>query len=149
MDNNPEKVNERRSLKRFQVKQGAIALARPVDSTPLCLTDKSMGEIACEIYRSNPTKIGRINDISMGGLSFNYIDCMNESKQPVVFDIVLAHCGLYLENLTCKIVDSHDLEEDSLTPLTMKLLRVQFEGLLSDQISELHDLLENHCTLEM
>ncbi len=43
-----EKGYERRTCKRFQVKAHAFALIRSASSQPICLIDRSMGEIACE-----------------------------------------------------------------------------------------------------
>jgi hypothetical protein len=55
-----------------------------------------MGEIACDVFRSKPIKLGRINNISMGGLVFRYIDSLAQSEESPVLDILSADCGFYL-----------------------------------------------------
>jgi hypothetical protein len=90
------KVYDQRTCKRFQVMVHAFALIRSALSQPMCLIDRSMGEIACDVFRSKPIKLGRINNISMGGLVFRYIDSLAQSEESPVLDILSADCGFYL-----------------------------------------------------
>jgi len=139
---------ERRAHERFQVSRHAFALVRPAGSEPLCIANKSMGEIACLVYRSKPAKYGRINDLSEGGLSFRYIAGTEQSCQPFVLDILSADCGLYLKDFTFDII--HDLalfDHFSTPPLITKVLRVQFTDLPSSRISELTHFIQNYCAI--
>ena len=61
---------EQRNHTRFQIKKVAFAIIRSAFSKPICLIDKSMGEIALDVFRLNPIKFGRLDDISMDGLLF-------------------------------------------------------------------------------
>jgi len=124
--------------------EGAIALTRPVDSVPLCLEDRSMAGIACDIYRCRPTRIGRVSRISMEGLSFSYVDCENEAESEDVLDIVVAEQGFCLGDIGFEVIENRELErDDAIGPLRMKLLRVEFKTLLPDQIAKLKYLVEN------
>jgi hypothetical protein len=145
MDNNTVKSPEKRAHKRFQIKNDAFALIRPAAAEQLCVTDKSMAEIACAVYRSKPIRFGRIDNISMGGLSFRYITGEERSRQPLVLDILVADSGFYLENLTFKnIADFEIVGEFPNNSFKIRLNRVQFEGLEPAAIRKLKHFIENY-----
>ena len=62
---------EYRYHKRFQLTEDAFALIRSNHAGPLKIHGKSMGCIACTVFNAKPVKLGKINNISMGGLMFN------------------------------------------------------------------------------
>ncbi len=138
-------VYGRRAYNRFQVKVHAFALIRSVPSQPLFLTDRSMGEIACDVFRSKPIKLGRINNISIGGLAFRYIDSQAQSNESPVLDILLADCGFYLANLSFKTISDIELSEDvPIDSVKMKQLRVQFKKITPKQKIQLDYFIRNH-----
>ena len=54
---------------------------------------------------SHFTKVGRIKDISIGGLSFEYIcHSQNSDQQPSKIAIFLSENGFHLANLGCRVV---------------------------------------------
>ena len=129
---------EHRRHKRFRVKVCAFALIRSANSKPLEIPGRGMGEIACAVFRSRPAKLGRINDISMGGLMFHYVDHKVPSKESTVLDILLADCRFYLENLRFRSISDLLLpDEFPGGSLQMRRLRVEFDRLASYQIAGL------------
>jgi len=130
MDNNTVKGVEKRAHKRFQVNNEAFALVRPAAANQIRVSDRSMAEIACALYRSKPLRFGRIDNISMGGLSFRYITGEERSNQSLVLDILVAESGFYLENLTFKNISDFEMDDEFvINSFKMRLNRVEFEGL--------------------
>ncbi|MGV7223318.1 MAG: hypothetical protein ACQ9MH_17540, partial [Nitrospinales bacterium] len=56
VDKKAARIVEEREHERFQVNKDAFALIRPGASDQIRVTDRSMGEIACAVYRSKPVK---------------------------------------------------------------------------------------------
>ena len=127
-----EKEVERRAHKRFQVNKDTFALIRPVSVKQIRVTDRTMGEIAFAVYRSKLTRFGRINNISMNGLSFRYIADDKRSTQPLVLFILMAEWGFYLESLAFKNIADFEIftppDNFSNDPIIMKQYHMQFEG---------------------
>ena len=142
---NTVKRGDRRAHKRFQVKKDAFALIRPVSIKQIQVADRSMAEVACAVYRSKPAKFGRINNISMDGLSFDYIAGEEGSSQHLVLDILLADRGFYLANLTFKtICDVKVAADSSMDPIKMRQHRVRFERLASNQIRKMQYFIQHY-----
>ena len=139
------KVYDQRTCKRFQVKVHAFALIRSALSQPMCLIDRSMGEIACDVFRSNPIKLGRINNISIDGLVLRYIDSQAQSDESPVLDILSADCGFYLGNVSFKTMSDIEIAEDvPINSVKMRQLRVQFNKLTPNQKIQLDNFIRNH-----
>jgi hypothetical protein len=136
---------ERRNHNRFQIKKVAFAMIRSAFSKPICLIDRSLGEIACDVFRSKPIKLGRINDISMDGLLFRYVDSKIQSIESPVLDILLADCGFYLESVSFNTISDTEIAEDyPIDSVKMKQLRMQFRKLTPNQKYKLEYLIQNH-----
>ncbi len=136
---------ERRNHNRFQIKKVAFAMIRSAFSKPICLIDRSMGEIACDVFRSKPIKFGRIDDISMDGLLFRYVDSKTQSNESPVLDILLADCGFYLESVSFNTISDTEIAEDfPIDSVKMKQLRMQFRKLTPDQKFQLEYLIQSH-----
>lgn len=147
IDKNTVKRGDRRAHKRSRVKKRAVALIRPVSVTQLRVADRSMGEIACAVYRSKPAKFGRINTISMDGLSFDYIAGREQLSQPLVLDILLADRGFYLANLTFKSISDVIVADDfSMDPIKMRRHHVRFERLAPAQIRKIQYFIEHYSS---
>jgi len=147
LDKNTVKRGDRRVHKRFQVKKEAVALIRPVSAKQIRVADKSMGEIACAIYRPRPTRFGRVNNISMDGLSFDYIVGREQSSQSLVLDILLADRGFYLANLTFKSISDVIVDDDfSMDPIKMRRHHVRFERLVPSQIRKIQHFIEHYSS---
>jgi len=136
---------ERKAHKRFQVNKDAFALIRPAATEQLCVADRSMAETAFAVYQSKPVRFGRINNISMGGLSFRYITGEERSKQSLVLDILVADSGFNLENLTFKNIADVEMDDGfAINSFKMRVNRVQFEGLEPAAIMKLKHFVENY-----
>ena len=145
IDKNTVKRGNRRAHKRFRVKKQAVALIRPVSVTQLNVADRSMGEIACAVYRSKPVKFGRINTISVDGLSFDYIAGREQSSGSLVLDILLADCGFYLADLTFKPISDVIVAGDvSMDPIKMRRHHVRFERLAPAQIRKIQYFIQHY-----
>jgi hypothetical protein len=150
IDKNTVKRGDRRAHKRAQVKKRAVALIRPVSVRQLRVADRSMGEIACAVYRSKPAKFGRINNISMDGLSFDYIPGREQSSQSFVLDILLADCGFYLANLAFKSISDVKVAADfSMDPIQMRRHHVRFERLAPAQIRKIQYFIQHYSACEV
>jgi len=145
MDNDTVKGVEKRAHKRFQVDNDAFALIRSDAAEQIRVSNRSMAEIACSVYRSKPVRFGRIDNISMGGLSFRYITGEERSNQSLMLDILVAESGLYLENLTFKNISDFEMDDEFvINSFKMRLNRVQFEGLKPPAIMRLKHFVENY-----
>ena len=96
---------------------------------------------------SQYTKVGRIQDICIGGLAFTYIVDDGPSEQPTFISIFLSGEKVFLSNIPCKIVYDTPLEEQH--PLSSVLLRtrrcgVKFIEPEQEQVTQLKHFLENY-----
>ncbi len=97
------------------------------------------------MFRSKPIKLGRINNISMGGLVFRYIESQAQSNESSVLDILFADCGFYLGNVSFKTISDIELSEDvPIDSVKMKQLRVQFKKITPNQKIQLDYFIRNH-----
>ncbi|MBW2576263.1 MAG: hypothetical protein JRC88_12445 [Deltaproteobacteria bacterium] len=147
IDKNTVKDKDRRAHKRFQVKKDAFALIRPVSVKQIRVADRSMGQISCAVYRSKPVKFGRINNISMDGLSFDYIAGEEGLSQSLVLDILLTDRGFYLANLMFKsICDVKVATDFSMDPIKMKRHHVRFERPAPAQIRKIQYFIQHYSS---
>ena len=138
---------EYRYHKRYQLTEDAFALIRPISAGPLKIRDKSMGCIACAVFNAKPTKLGKIDNISMGGLMFHHADSREQSTQALVLDILLADCGFYLSDMPFKtITDVVIPDEVSSDAIEIRQVRLQFQQLTTIQQAKLKDFILNHGT---
>ncbi len=135
---------EQRAHERFHVDKDAFALIRSASSEQLSIADRNMAEIACAVYRSKAVRFGRIDNISMGGLSFRYIAGDQQSTPSPVLDILVAESGFYLENLMFKNISDFEIEDEfEINSFKIRLNRVQFEVLKPVAVMKLNYFLEN------
>jgi hypothetical protein len=104
--------------------------------------------------------VGKVKDISMGGLAFGYIDTYENSDQvsshrdafePLQLTILLSKNNFHLPNVPCKIIyDTNapvlDSSQKFITSLKHRLCGVKFETLSEDIMSKLEFFLKNHTT---
>jgi hypothetical protein len=140
---------ERRKHRRFQIKEVAFALIRYSPAEPIRVLNRGMGEIACAVFKSKPIKLGRIDDISKGGLAFCHVDSNAQSSETLVLDILLATCGFYLGNLAFKTIADIEIAEDfPIDTVKMRQLRLQFRELTSNQKYRLEYLIRNYSSCD-
>jgi hypothetical protein len=145
-DQNGKKMVDRREHQRFQVKKDAVAFIRSRRADPIRIKELSMGEIGLAVIRSNPSKLGRIKDLSISGLAFHYIDNRKaQAGEPFKLDILLADCGFYLENLSFEPISDFELDNDfSFNYIKTKRLGIKFKELTLNQVSKLKYLIRNY-----
>jgi hypothetical protein len=148
LDDSIEKKRiECRYHERFQLNKDAFALIRSIPAGPLNIQGKSMGCIACAVFNAKPAKLGKIDNISMGGLMFHHVDSKAQLSQALVLDILLADCGFYLANMPFKtITDVVIPDEVSSDAIEIRQVRLQFQKLNVDQQARLKDFIVNHRT---
>ena len=104
-----------------------------------------MGCIACAVFDARPARLGKIDNISMGGLMFHHVDSKTQLSEALVLDILLADCGFYLPNLAYKtitdVVIAEDVPDDS---IEMRQVGLQFKTLNAIQQTKLHDFILSH-----
>ena len=106
-----------------------------------------MGCIACAVFNAKPVKLGKIDNISMGGLMFHYADSEEQSNQGLVLDILLADCGFYLADIPFKtITDVVIPDEISSDAIEIRQVRLQFQQLNAIQQARLKNFIMNHGT---
>jgi hypothetical protein len=112
---------EHRKHKRYRIRQGAyVALAPPFG------------------------RVGRMIDISKGGLSFRYVDGKETTNGSYV-NILLTEANFYLDKVPVKtILDFKIPDKSTSSSITMKRCGLQFEGLTHKQASELKFFVDNY-----
>jgi len=90
------------------------------------------------VFRPEFRKLGSINDISRGGLGFNYLSPADNgvpvAETSHIIDIITSHNSFHLTNIPCTLV--HDAEADSDQFTFMPDLANRFCGLKFDQLTE-------------
>jgi hypothetical protein len=122
MKNGEERV-ERRKHKRFRVQEGAYVIFQPYT-------------------------VGRLIDIGMDGLTFEYVSIKQPSKMESELVIAMTNNAFSLRNVPCKILSDFKVEDVSSNLLSIRQCRVQFRDLTQHQISKLGDFIHNHTVGE-
>jgi len=142
-----ERRIEYRHDKRYQLNEDAFAVIRQMPAEPLKINGKSMGSIASAVFNAKPAKLGKIDNISMGGLMFHHVDSKTQLSRALVLDILLADSGFYLANIAFKIITDVVIpEEFPGDSIKMRQVRLQFQKLNAIQQARLKGLIMNHGT---
>ncbi|MDY0041351.1 MAG: PilZ domain-containing protein [Desulforhabdus sp.] len=98
-------------------------------------------------FRPNFQKIGRIRDISQGGVAFEYTaDRESKDEYYVEVDIFSTGKDFHLARIPCRVI--YDAQIDSYASFSNMITRrcgLQFDSLNQDQISKLSRLCRS-CT---
>jgi c-di-GMP-binding flagellar brake protein YcgR len=89
-------------------------------------------------------KVGRILDISMGGLAFRYVG-LEEPNGATYIDIFMNDLDFYLRNLQCKTISDFPVVTDGLTTVTLRRRGVEFVKMKPQQMDALKDFIEEHA----
>jgi hypothetical protein len=147
LDLDGNKGGEHRYHQRFQLNDDAFALIRPTSTGPLKIRRKSMGCIACAVFNARPARLGKIDNISMGGLMFQHIAGSSQMNEAVVLDILLADCRFYLADIRFKIKADVVLPDDIPgSTFEMRQVRLEFHNLSAHQQARLNKFILNHGT---
>ena len=146
-DSDWKKRIEYRHHQRFKLNKHAFALIRSFSTAPLKITGKSMGCIACAVFNAKPARLGKIDNISMGGLMFHHVDSKEQSSQALVLDILLADSGFYLANMPFKTITDFVIPDEVFSDaVELRQVRLQFQKLDAIQQARLKDFIKNHGT---
>ena len=101
--------------------------------------------------RPDFTKLGRLTNISKGGLSFQYIAPKGESEGSTHLDLFTGNNGFYLSRLACKVIYDNRLFENntSSTSLEHRRCGLEFGEATQVQAAQLDLYLENHVAGEV
>ena len=122
-----KKSSERRRHKRLRAKEGTLA-----------------------VLGSPRITIGKIVDVSMGGLAVRYVAEEALSKESCRIDILMADGLSHLYGLPCETV--YDIEAKTTVPLTSMVERrrgLKFGKLTPSQKLHLEDFISSHTTGEV
>jgi hypothetical protein len=118
---------ERRKHKRYKAVEGAYAAISP-----------------------NSHKLGQVIDISMGGLSFKYIDTTSddiEFEQSSEESIFLSSMGYYVGDLPFKTISDYEITNaPSFSSMKIRKRHVQFTDLSFKQLFDLDYYLRNNVS---
>ena len=118
---------ERRKHKRYKAVEGAYAAISP-----------------------NSHKLGQVIDISMGGLSFKYIDTTSDDvdfEQPPEETIFLSSMGYYVGDLPFKTISDYEITNaPSFSSMKIRKRHVQFADLSFKQLFDLDYYLRNNVS---
>jgi hypothetical protein len=117
---------EQRRYKRFQVRDGAFVLLGP-----------------------DSTKLGRIIDISAGGLAFSHMARARPSNDLRELDVFLIDADFYLSDVPFSTVSDFRTYENPFSSITMRRWGVQFGELNSNQRAELEYFIQNYTVGDM
>jgi hypothetical protein len=113
------------------------------------------GDGAFVALSPSDTGVGRIIDISMGGLMFEYvtvkepsIEAKEPSIEPTELEIFVPGAEFRLGGLPCKSIWDRPSSEVFNTPLHKRRCGVQFGELKQSQIAQLEYFIQNHVTDE-
>jgi len=117
---------ERRMLKRFKVKDGVFAALMP-----------------------DSNKLGQIQDLGKGGLSFLYVDTGEAADESTALDIYVVGNEFYLSKLPVKVVsDVHVPNKIAINPIVMKRQGIQFGEMTPEQTHLLDSFIRQYATGE-
>lgn len=118
---NSKQVIERRKHKRFHVEDGTFA-----------------------VLGSRYGKIGRVIDMSMGGLAFTYIAGEEQDDKSRQLSILLAEDSFHLTKIPFKTVWDTEAKEVPFSTLALRRRGVEFGDLTEHQISQMQYFVEKH-----
>lgn len=122
-----KKIVERRKNKRYKAKEGAYAAISP-----------------------HSRRLGQIIDISMGGLSFKYIDNNDEKSENPERSIFLSSLGYYVGELPFQTIEDYEITNyPSFSSMKLRKRRVKFTDLSFKQLFDLDFYLRNNVMESM
>jgi hypothetical protein len=106
-------------------------------------------DTAFAVLRPHFTKLGKIKDMSEGGLAFEYIAYEGQKEDTSGMDIFLSGDRFYLGRIPCRIRYDIKIAERYQTPIDRIERRrcgLQFGELTDEQAAQLEFFLKNHTT---
>ena len=120
---NAQRKLDRREFSRFTVHDGAYVLVKPSD----------MG-------------VGRLVNIGMSGLAFDYVTDRAPSLEVFELEVFLTDSSFRLIDVSCQCIWDLAIYEIPTTFLHKRRCGVQFGKLTPTQVSQLEYFIQNHTT---
>ena len=118
---NRESESERRKLKRLKIRNSAYVILKPSD-----------------------TGVGRLIDISMDGLTLDYITTRQPEIQPTKLDIFVNNSPFRLYEIPCRTITDFATFEAHDGSLSKRRRGIQFGKLTPTQQAHLEYFIQNH-----
>jgi c-di-GMP-binding flagellar brake protein YcgR len=120
-----KKIVDRRKNKRFQTEKNTYA-----------------------VLRAKGSKLGRVIDISKGGLAFRYVSVGQRLKGPLELDLLSHQYDYRIDKIPVRIITDLELaNKKAFKSTTLKRVGVQFGKLTREQKSKLEHFIRDY-TLE-
>jgi len=104
---------------------------------------------AFAVIRTSDNKLGKIRDVSKGGLSFEYIMKGDPAEGFSELDIFTTENDFYLKLLPVQVIMDSSMEpEHAFSSLEMRRLGVRFGEMTPNQLSKLDYFLQHHTASE-
>ena len=120
-----KQADDRRQLKRLRVQDGAFVILSPSDAG-----------------------VGRLIDISMDGLSFDYVTTQKPSSKPTELEIFVSDSAFRLYNLPCKTISDFKTFEIPQVRSHRRRSGIRFGKLTQSQRSQLLYFIRKYTTGE-
>lgn len=116
-----KQILEQRKFRRFAIKEGTLTFGSTTD-------------------------VGEIEDLSMGGLSFNCSNVPEDSVMPLEVSILCGDRKIFVENIQCrKIISRNRSKSPALSEQQQKrTYSIEFADLTPSQNLQLKDIIQNH-----
>jgi hypothetical protein len=114
---------DRRKYSRFRVQDGAYVILKPSD-----------------------IGVGRLLDISIAGLTFDYVTGRPPGLDATQLDIFLVDPAIHIHDLPCHLVWDLKIYEIPTTYLHKRRCGVQFGQLTPEQTFQIEHLIKHHTT---
>ena len=105
-------------------------------------TRYKLGDSAIAVFGNSP---GHISDISLGGLSFIYLDSDKPSPQSDSVDILDGQQSFFLEKIPCRtVVERLLINESPYNLIKMVRRSLEFNGISDLQKSQIKSYINSH-----
>ncbi len=100
-------------------------------------------------FGDNPVKFGKLRDISIRGLAFEYVSHENIDEKSLVLDIFLPENKFQLSKIQCKVIYNivlckSDINQAGVQKLPIRRCGVKFEGFTKEKRAQLEFFLKNY-----
>jgi hypothetical protein len=107
------------------------------------------GKNTYAVLRARGSKLGRVIDISKGGLAFRYVSVGERLKGPLELDLLSHQYDYRIDKIPVKIISDLELaNKKAFKSTTLKRVGVQFGKLTRAQKSKLEHFMRDHAVDE-
>jgi hypothetical protein len=107
------------------------------------------GKNTYAVLRARGSKLGRVIDISKGGLAFRYVSVGERLKGPLELDLLSHQYDYRIDKIPIKIITDLELaNKKAFKSTTLKRVGVQFGKLTREQKSKIEHFIKDHAVDE-